>query len=319
MRVSRIRRAPSRMRRELSSPGPRQIRTLRPGALDRCPEETWARKLLASPNLPSRRRGSRPRGRSPPGRKEPSPAHPAPRSTDEGSVLALASVLSLKPVTVLVHGTSRDLVNLVTYGLVAWTGSEYSWIDVRLGRPSRAAVNPVQLGVIALERLVVVERLDEMAPHEIGTDVVRSMIRSDGPKDTMAEISEFVHLPRPVQLAIARTVPGPKPGIMVVSNAHRLIALYPAASVPQALREVTALGASIFVSFGDVPPVPRTAFDFVLRVEGDSAERWETAKIALERVVGRGSYMEGRHARVVDIAPLAYLLRAALGPATRSP
>lgn len=226
------------------------------------------------------------------------------------SFLDLAAVLTQKPVTVLLHGTSRELVNLVTYGLVAWTGSEYTWIDVRLETAVLPREDPVHLGVIAPERLVVVHRLEEMAPNEVGQNIVGSMLRSDEPRDAMAQISEFVRLPRPVQLAIARTLPGPTPGILVVSNAHRLMALYDASVVPEMLREVVVLGASIFVSFGDEPPARRTAFDFVLRVIGGSAAHWPDATLEFERTPSLA--LQGRKVKLNEIGPIAHWLSAAL-------
>jgi hypothetical protein len=240
------------------------------------------------------------------------PAPPA----GPGSVLDLAATWSREPVTVLVHGASRDLVNLVTYGLVAWVGSEFSWIDVRIGHQPPSGMGPVHLGLIPAGRLVVVSRLDEMAPNRIGGDAVRAVIRSDGARDSFEELSEFVRLPRPIQLALARTAPGPRPGIMVVSNAHRLIALYDAATVPELLREVTALGASIFVSFADEPPTRRTAFDYVLRVVGQTAEEWSNATIEFERAVGPGAPPEGLRIPIADIAPLCLCLSDAIAHRT---
>jgi len=215
-------------------------------------------------------------------------------------------------VTVLVHGESRDLVNMVTYGLVAWVGSEFSWIDVRIGHQPPSGRNPVHLGLVPPDRLVIVNRLDEMAPNHIGREAVRSVIRRDEPRDSMAELSEFVRLPRPIQLALAKTVSEAAPGIIVVSNAHRLIALYDAATVPTLLREVTGLGASVFVSFADEPPTQRAAFDYVLRVVGPSSEEWAGATIEFERAVGRGAPAEGSRSRISDIAPLQRILSRAV-------
>lgn len=232
--------------------------------------------------------------------------------TGAGSVLDLAATLSGEPVTVLVHGASRDLVNLVTYGLVAWVGSEFSWIDVRIGHQPPSGMGPVHLGLIPTGRLVVVNRLAEMAPNRIGRDALRSVVRPDGPRDSLEELSEFVRLPRPIQIALARTAPGSHPGIMVISNAHRLIALYDATTVPELLREITGLGASLFVSYADEPPTRRSAFDYVLQVVGRSAEEWSEATIEFERAVGRGAPAEGLRMRIAEIEPLRLCLSEAI-------
>ena len=235
------------------------------------------------------------------------------------SVLDLPAFLSRRPVTVFVYGSSRDLVDLVTYGLVAWVGSEFSWIDLRAGELSPSGTSPPRLGFIPRDRLVVVDEIDEMTPSRLGRDAVRSLIRTDEPPDSMERLSAFARLPRPIQLALARAVPGPRPAIMVVSNAHRLTALYGASTMPEAVRELTSLGASTFLAFADRPPDIRFAFDFVLRVVGSGPDNWTEATLEFERARAMGPSMRGRRVRLGKVRPLARLLVAATPSASRGP
>jgi hypothetical protein len=235
------------------------------------------------------------------------------------SILDLPLALSRRPTTVFLHGPSRDLVDLVTYGLVAWVGTEFSWIDIRLGESPSSATDPVRLGYIPRDRLIVVSHLDEMAPSHVSRDGVRSIIRSDEPLDAMEELSEFVRLPRAVQQALAKTAPGSRPGIMVLSNAQRLLPLYNASIVPEVLREVTELGTSIFVSFADEPPLGRSVFDFVLRVTSTGPEQWTDATIEFERAGGMHPSMRGRRVRLAEVDHFARLFDAVtLGAANGS-
>jgi len=256
-----------------------------------------------SPKLPRRPGEVGPR-REPPGTARPAREVASLRGLESsGPFDDLTAAIGRRAASVLVHGSSRDLVNLVTFALVEGVGAEFSWIDVRIGHQPPAGQNPVSLGYIPSERLVVVHQLHEMAPHRIEPESVRAVIRPE-PRDSLSELSQFVRLPRPVQLALAKTVPGERPGVLVVANAHRLIALYDAATVPELLREVTGLGASIFVSFADEPPTRRSAFDFVLFVEGAGPAGWAEATVEFERTSGPGAPAPGTRLPLGGFEPL---------------
>lgn len=261
---------------------------------------------------------------APPHPGPPGPGHgqpPAPRGTASlppasgrgaGEERRFPSILAERPVSVLIHGSSRDLVSLTTYGLVGSVGSEFSWIDIRIGNQPPTGTNPVALGLIPKDRLVVVTRLDEMAPTQLGSESVRAVIRRDEPLDSMERLSEYVRLPRPVQLALAKTVPGARPGIVVVANAHRLIALYDATSIPEILREITSLGTSVFIAFADEPPRNRSAFDVVLGVHGNSAAEWADALLEFEQVPASIEALRGRRVPLSEMGALAGFLEVAL-------
>lgn len=232
------------------------------------------------------------------------------------SLLDLPEVWSRGPVTIFVHGESRALVNLVMYGLIEWTTPDYSWIDVRIRNRSPTGLDPVALGAIPSGRIVVVDRLDEMAPDPIRGNAVWSVIRSDEPPDSMRSLSDFVRLPRPVQQALALTGGGTRPGAVALSNAHRLVALYDGTTVPDTLRTVVALGASLFVSFADEAPDSRYAFDFVLKVDGASPEVWSESELIVEKSTGPAEGLRGMRAYLGDLAPLHRLISRAVGRGT---
>jgi len=264
---------------------------------------------------PKRRRATtaasdRPRAPSAPrraGRRPPRAAPVAP-----GLLLNLPSDLTRAPVTAIVYGRQPDLTNLVTYGLVAWAGTQFSWIDVRERSRAPSAWNPVALGAIPPSRLFVVDELGEMAPDPMAPGAVRSVVRADEPVDSMEQLSAFVRLPRPVQQALARAGPTRVPAIMVVSNAHRLSPLYASANVPALLEEITSLGASLFVTFGAGPPVNRSSFDYVIRVDAPSVDRWDETTLHFERAGPSGAPVEGRRIPLRSLGPMGDLVRAAI-------
>ena len=271
------------------------------------------------PALPAFGRATRapsPRTRAPPpAEREAAGGIGAPN--DLVRALELRAALSGRPATVFAYGDAHELVDLVTYGLATWVGADLAWIDVRLTDPAPSPASPVGLGVIPADRVVVVSRLEEMAPHRPDGRAVRAVIRSDEPLDSLARLSGFVRLPRPLQLAIAKTGPAPIPGVVVVSSAQRLLPLYDPAVLPELLRTVTSLGMSVFASFAGAPPAGRCSFDVVVRVAGDGVERWAEATLELEAGSGLGPGVDAGPVRLGDLHPIREILEAALrGPPT---
>ena len=222
--------------------------------------------------------------------------------------LRIPAAFSRRALSVFLHGDAQELVDLVAWGLVSWIGSEFSWIDIRDDRVPPGQADVASRGLVPEHRLVVVDRVADMAPNSVGLETVHRVVRRGEPADTMAQLAEFVRLPRPVQLALARTTPGPRPAIMVVSHAERLGPPSEGHGLPRVVRELTGLGASVFYLFGSRPPPSRFAFDAVLRVAGLAADGWRSAALEFERPGPLDRSLEGQRVPLVDVEPLAHLL-----------
>jgi hypothetical protein len=101
---------------------------------------------------------------------------------------------------------------------------------------------------------------------------------------------------------------GGPPMVLVLSNAHRLVALYPTDSVAPVVRAIVETGAILFMTFADSPPEGRLAFDTVMHVEGNDPMSWNEATLRVEKGPASGPLRAGSEHRLGQLPPIASVL-----------
>ena len=218
-----------------------------------------------------------------------------------------------RPASVIVIGDDRALLNWVALALATVSDPSFHWTDVRLQGEVVADSDPLARDVIARNRLSLA-RVSDLAPDNANANMaVSAVIRGNEPPETLQRLLDFLRLPARSQRALARTTPGARPRVFVLSNSHRLVGHYPTAMVGPLLRAAVATGVIVIMTFADAPTEGRYSFDVVLRLEGVDPKNWRDAKLRIEKGFDAGALKTGQEHRLVDMAPVAEILTRHLG------
>lgn len=211
--------------------------------------------------------------------------------------------LSERPTSVFLHGSSRPLLNWVMYALLVRADPEFRWTDVRLTEEVLDPLDPLSRSVVPDERLSIIEP-DVLQRTAVPHATVATMIRSDEPAESIGRTLDFLRLPGHTQELISRTPIGPRPAQLGLSNAHRLAALFPTATIRPTLRGILDSGVTLVMTWADAPPAGRRAYDFVIGVEGAGPKAWKDARLRCEIGGSSGRMRAGAQARLSELAPI---------------
>ena len=221
-----------------------------------------------------------------------------------------------RPNSVLVFGPSRPLVNLTLYALAEATTPDFQWLDIGVPGEERPAVDPIQLGWIPEDRLWLVERPEALRPDDLTANLALfGLIRSDEPPATLTQITEFLRLPETSQRILALRPNDGRPGALAVTNAHRVMAVYPPNRVPPILALHIHAGYSVLVGYADSAGPGRSAFDFVFHLDGADVREWRKSHLVCEKGITTGPLRDGRPVALEEIPVLADVLESATSTA----
>lgn len=219
-----------------------------------------------------------------------------------------------RPTSVLLCGPSRPLLNWTAYALAASTDPGFIWTDIRPPGESLDAIDPLARGLIPSERLNIVHPT-EILPERSGAPAAARSVAPSSP--TVRRLQDFVRLPLHTQRLLTGEPTRGRPIVLVLSNAQRMVGLYPAQNVAPVVKAIVEAGVILLVTFADVPPEGHEAFDLVLRLEGGDPTNWSRATLKVEKAPADGLLRAGAALRLGEFAPIAPVLTAVLGSPPR--
>jgi hypothetical protein len=247
----------------------------------------------------------RPGGRPPSGREDRGTV-PRGRGRAEGS--------PARPVSMLVYGPNRPLVNLVLFAMAERASRALHWLELRAASEPTPDLAPSRLGWIAHDHLWIVDPLQAWATAAGRADAtLREVIRSDESPETLAQLSAFLRLPEEIRRILTAEPPAQQPGVLAIANSDRTPPGVAEGALPPMWSAIDGAGFSLFVGFGGSPPEARSRFESVLRVDGPSPYRWREATVTLERGSAPGVLQEGETVGLGDLPFAARVLRRAVG------
>ncbi|HKN05981.1 MAG TPA: hypothetical protein VJ021_00040 [Thermoplasmata archaeon] len=222
-------------------------------------------------------------------------------------VRVLIPELTQRPTSVFLHGSNRALLNWVMYALLDRSDPNFRWTDVRLREEPLDPLDPLARHVVPESRLSLVEP-DELQRSPDPSASLSTLVRPDEPAESIRRTLAFLRLPTHTQDLISRTSPRDTPAQFGLSNAHRLLAAFPAATVQPTLRAILDSGVTLVMTWADAAPAGSRAYDFVLGLEGGGPADWKDA--VLHCVVGNseGPVRAGRRLKLGQLGPIVDVL-----------
>ncbi len=209
--------------------------------------------------------------------------------------------------SVLVHGSSRSLVNLLLYAISENVNREFRWIDIRTVEENVPRWDPVRLGWIDSKRVWTIDPVSglESEPVDSGAALF-DIVRSDEPPETLAHVAEFLRLPALVQEILGEMPPAGDANLLAIANSDRLEQRFDVSALGPALSAFAWARCALFVGYTGPPPPGAEQFNQSIRIEGDSPTLWRDARIHFER----GAPLAGaRRRRSVSPTDVAYVDR----------
>src|SRR5208282_2903008 len=180
-------------------------------------------------------------------------------------------------------------------------------MDVRLREEPLDPLDPLARHVVPESRLSLVEP-DELQRSPDPSASLSTLVRPDEPAESIRRTLAFLRLPTHTQDLISRTSPRDTPAQFGLSNAHRLLAAFPAATVQPTLRAILDSGVTLVMTWADAAPAGSRAYDFVLGLEGGGPADWKDA--VLHCVIGNseGPVRAGRRLKLGQLGPIVDVL-----------
>lgn len=220
-----------------------------------------------------------------------------------------------RPTSIFIGGDDRPTLNWCALALAGQFDPEFFWTDVRLPGEKLADTDPLSQQVVPTSRCHTVEP-PALARDERSAEIARrragDLLRSDEPSDTTARLVGFLGLPAHTQSLLPGEGGRRPPRCVVLSNAHRLVALYPTVSVSPTVRAIVEYGATLIATFADAAPEGRWAFETVLHVAAQGASDWRQAKLTVERLGGGPQRDPPETVVLEDFPPIASGLAQAM-------
>jgi len=252
-----------------------------------------------------------PPSRPPFGRWDPDPGRPGRDRppTDPARPLEL----SRRPVSAIVYGASRPLVHLALYALAHATNPEFVWVEVRVPGEIPHRLDPVTLGWVPQDRVITIDHTEtQKADAAAPPSAISSMIAAEGSGLEFARVAEYLRLPDSCQRILSDGPADGQPGLVAVTDAQRLRAAYTPSRVPPLLSLHISAGYSIFIGFADAAGPDRMLFDYVFRLDGESAHEWRDSSLTCEKGDSSGPLRVGHSVRLPQIGFLEKTFERAL-------
>ena len=237
----------------------------------------------------------------------------APPPSDPGAFFPAG--LFSRPSSVLVHGPSRASINLALFALAESTTPEFQWVDIGVPGEERVASDPVRLGWIPHERLWLVDRPESLRPDDLAANLALfGLIRSDEPPASLAQVTEFLRLPELSQRILALRPEDGRPGALAVTNAQRVMAMFPTHRVPPILAVHQNAGFSLFVGYADTAGPGQNLFDFVFYLDCENVSEWRRSHLVCTKGISTGPLREARAVPLEQIPVFAKTFSRAVEP-----
>jgi hypothetical protein len=191
----------------------------------------------------------------------------------------------LPPVpSVLVYGDNRPLVNLLLYALGEEADPSLHWLEIRGPSDEPSEWDPVRLGWVPPGHAWSTDPHEGLAPdHARANAAIFELVRSDEPPVTLTRLAEFLRLPEPMQRILGEMEPPNGSRLLAVANTDRIQGSLPEPVLGPILDAFEWVRCSLFVGHTGPNPPAISRFTHVVRIEGDSPERWPQARIHFER------------------------------------
>lgn len=222
-----------------------------------------------------------------------------------------------RPATYLVWGRDRMPVELLAFGLADRIDPEFQWVADLCRTPAEREHPLGPVGeLVPSDRRVVVGFLEEQftVPEQLEHSI-RTMIRSTPVDPSLVRLTTFAALPRALQVALARSSRGPRPGALILADPHHLNERWVDSILAEPLFHefLKSQNASLLVTYLDEPSAAmRSRFDHVVRVETEPGEQWLRARVLVEPRDAQGTLAEGDTRAAMSLGPFGDALAAAL-------
>ena len=218
-----------------------------------------------------------------------------------------------KPTSLFICGDDRSLLNWVAYAIASANDPAFSWTDLRHTDQCPDGDDPLSRNVIPPGQVRVL-RPEQLAMSDARANVaVSAVVRADEPPENMQRLLDFLRLPEPTQEVLAGPRGKSALRVAVLSNSHRLAALYPGVTdVQSTVRTIVASDAILVMTFADAPPGARAAFEIVLFVDGSVRGGWRSATVRVEKGPSDGPFAAGRQFSLGEMPSLGTILARSL-------
>jgi hypothetical protein len=211
------------------------------------------------------------------------------------------SAVGKGPSATILVGPSREVLGRCAWALARANDPTPFWLDIREigGHPD--AGSPPDLGWLNADQLYIVAPTEVRPPSAVGPQVIARVIRSDEPDSAVAELSDFLRLPSPVQEMIGLHTAAVGRPAMVIANGDRVRHYWPEDELGVRPILDALLRHGVLPIFTVTPPAGagRLAFDFVFDIRGTRPGDWRSGVLYCEKAP------EGSAFRIGDSTPLA--------------
>ncbi|MCI4364116.1 MAG: hypothetical protein L3K13_07470 [Thermoplasmata archaeon] len=188
--------------------------------------------------------------------------------------------------SVLVWGSDRTVAALCAFAVARSSPARLIWLDIRAPDGATDEYRPVLERLVPAESRYVTRRESEMGPQDASANsALSTVIRPDEPEEVVANLFEFLRLPRLVQEIAARFASPQEPLVLFCTSVDRIVHLYPEDTEATRRFHLTSQEQSVKIvsSFSGPERKDRFAFDHVFRIAPGPAQRWRSWSILSER------------------------------------
>jgi hypothetical protein len=212
-----------------------------------------------------------------------------------------------RPTSVFLHGSSRPLLNWVMYSLLDRSHPDFRWTDVRLRDERLDPLDPLARHVVPESRLSVIEPI-ELQPSPDPSASFSRVIRPDESVESVRRTLDFLRLPSHTQDMISQVSTANPPAQFALSNAHRLVGLFPSSTIRPTIQGILDSGVSLVMTWADASPRESRTFEFVIGVEGLGPASWKDAVLQCEIGRSTGAIRAGARLGLANLEPIAEIL-----------
>ncbi|MCI4351575.1 MAG: hypothetical protein L3K15_08715 [Thermoplasmata archaeon] len=203
--------------------------------------------------------------------------------------------LSRRPWSTFVWGPSRPVTLRLLYTLARANDPKFFWCEIRRPGEGPAEPGPVELGWIPPHRLFLSVPLASRPQTEPDAAVVRKLIRSDEPFETVRQLLSFLQLP-PIAQEIVTEVGGPEvKRVFALAHAERIREYFP--KTPEGIRGLIDAMCSngVLPFFGAIGPVTpaRMLCDFVFEVRAPDLAHVAEGRLICEKAPAGAAFRAG--------------------------
>jgi len=209
-----------------------------------------------------------------------------------------------------VYSLSRPLALWFTHAMALACDPEPVWVEFREAGSAADPMGPVGSGEVPASRLYVVAKAEAKPHPTVPPPALWKLVRSDEPKETLVELSDFLRLPSQVQEAIGfRGGRGPR-RVLVCANTDLIREYYP--RTPEGIRPfvLTALRENLIPIFSSIPPNDPgyLALDHIFEVRAKGLDDWRNGTLYCERAPAGSEFVAGQSFPLTSIPEFVSVL-----------